>query len=534
MSKNAYKFVILGLLTLITLAYTNCGQKSSLQFVSANSVGEQTAFSSTVYQITRANCIGCHETTSPTHASSDVNAALTAAKTKINWDTPENSRLVVKLRDENHNCWASCSESAEIMLNAIIEMKTMMTAAGQDPSGSPTNATYIATTESRAIQTELDDVANPQKSNTVRLNVEAAMVTAPMALLTDPVKGKYLSVDQTKNTTLAATDTTAGVAYLNFDVRVAGAYRVWMYVNAPTANDNGFYVRFDNTAAATTFDATVNGSDYGWQLVPNLNQNLTVGRHTLQIRERKDGAKINSVIVTSDTTFNGTDVGSFIGVTLSYDLSSILKVSDVKLMVDIADYDPYSYKILNPRIVSSTRNVHVKSMRILLNKFYSTQNSAFTGVEVITTPGMPAISSFSTVISKDKGLLIDKLSFDFEKLEITTATSLTTGGGGGGVVVDPAASLALFRTTVYPVSRTNCASCHTSQSPVHASVNAQIAHDTVLEDGNELVDFDSPTNSRIYKKVKINRHNCGSTANCDNIAAQYLQGIKTWGALYGY
>jgi hypothetical protein len=533
-SRNAYKVLTLSLLSAILLAYTNCGKKSDLQFTSGASATEIEAFERTVYQITRnQSCVGCHTSQSPMHAADDLNTAFEAATSKINWSNPGSSRLVLKLKDENHNCWSDCASDAEEMLDAILAMRDMIEASGTSTNPRPAGTgSFIATSQSRVIQTELDDTANPQKSNTVRPNVEAAMVQAPMSIVDDPLKGKILTVPETKNTTLTATDPTAGVAFLNFDVRVQANYRVWMYVNAPNTNDNGFFVRFNNTPAATTFDPTVNGSDYGWMLVPNLSQNLAIGRHTLQIREKKDGTKINGIIVTADTTFNGVDVGSYVGVTLTYDLSNILKVPNAKLMIDLADYDPYSYKLLNPRIIAPGANVYVKNMRILINKYFRPQDSAFTTVDKIITAADPNVSAFSTVINKDKGLSLDKLSFEFEKLEVSTGAPITTGGTSGGTTVNPATSLAAYRTSVYPVSRQYCISCHTTQYPEHASANAQIAHDVVIDD--PLVNFDSPINSRLYRKVKNNRHNCGSNANCDMIADQFLQGINAWKSSAGY
>ena len=44
-----------------------------------------------------------------------------AIKSKINLDNPAQSRLVVRLRDEFHNCWGSagCAANAQTMLDAI-------------------------------------------------------------------------------------------------------------------------------------------------------------------------------------------------------------------------------------------------------------------------------------------------------------------------------------------------------------------------------------------------------------------------------
>jgi hypothetical protein len=68
------------------------------------------ALQSTVYPIVEQYCQRCHSTsrrprsrrTSPRRH----NEAYDAAKTKINLDQPAMSRLVVRLRNEFHNCWS--------------------------------------------------------------------------------------------------------------------------------------------------------------------------------------------------------------------------------------------------------------------------------------------------------------------------------------------------------------------------------------------------------------------------------------------
>ena len=68
------------------------------------------AFASTVHPVLTANCAGCHVDSaafpqSPFFADSNVDAAYEAAKAKINLNSPADSRFVIRLRDEFHNCW---------------------------------------------------------------------------------------------------------------------------------------------------------------------------------------------------------------------------------------------------------------------------------------------------------------------------------------------------------------------------------------------------------------------------------------------
>jgi len=81
-------------------------------------------FASTVHPVVEQYCSRCHTSTaaaaqSPFFASSDVDEAYAAARTKINLDQPALSRLVVRLRTEFHNCWSDCAANASTMEAAI-------------------------------------------------------------------------------------------------------------------------------------------------------------------------------------------------------------------------------------------------------------------------------------------------------------------------------------------------------------------------------------------------------------------------------
>ncbi len=74
--------------------------------------------------ILKVYCANCHSSESsqqqqPYFADPDIVTAYDAAKPKINLDTPANSRFVLKLRSERHNCWDDCSANAQEMEDAI-------------------------------------------------------------------------------------------------------------------------------------------------------------------------------------------------------------------------------------------------------------------------------------------------------------------------------------------------------------------------------------------------------------------------------
>ncbi|HET7811997.1 MAG TPA: LamG domain-containing protein [Steroidobacteraceae bacterium] len=100
---------------------------------------------SSLYALVRntgtANCVRCHSSNSatmqqPFFADADVDTAFAAIKAKINLDSPDQSRLVVRLRDEFHNCWGSagCAANAQTMLDAINEFAGPIQVTQVDPN----------------------------------------------------------------------------------------------------------------------------------------------------------------------------------------------------------------------------------------------------------------------------------------------------------------------------------------------------------------------------------------------------------------
>jgi cytochrome c553 len=107
------------------------------------------AFKATVYPLLSQFCSGCHKASSaspqtPYFAANDtpadVDVAYAAAQAKINLNSPDQSRFVVRLRDEHHNCWTTaagpsdCAGSAAAMLAAITAFANGITATPVDTS----------------------------------------------------------------------------------------------------------------------------------------------------------------------------------------------------------------------------------------------------------------------------------------------------------------------------------------------------------------------------------------------------------------
>jgi len=83
------------------------------------------SFKDTIHPLLTQFCAECHDDTSatpiaPFFANSDVDAAYESAKAKLDIDTPSNSRFVLRLREEFHNCWTNnCLSDADDMQTQI-------------------------------------------------------------------------------------------------------------------------------------------------------------------------------------------------------------------------------------------------------------------------------------------------------------------------------------------------------------------------------------------------------------------------------
>jgi mono/diheme cytochrome c family protein len=86
------------------------------------------AFQETLYPVLRANCSGCHSTENkeasggqaPVHADINVNLAHEYALTRVNFREPSESKFVVRMVIDRHNCFSeNCGVAGQKMLAAV-------------------------------------------------------------------------------------------------------------------------------------------------------------------------------------------------------------------------------------------------------------------------------------------------------------------------------------------------------------------------------------------------------------------------------
>jgi hypothetical protein len=96
------------------------------------------AFSTTVYPLLTEYCSQCHSESAltrqqPYFASSRIDTAYEAAKSKMRLDNPAASRFVQRLSGDAHNCWSNCSQNASEMQAAISAFADTITPITVDP-----------------------------------------------------------------------------------------------------------------------------------------------------------------------------------------------------------------------------------------------------------------------------------------------------------------------------------------------------------------------------------------------------------------
>jgi hypothetical protein len=378
------------------------------------------AFQQTVYPLLHDNCAGCHnKIQNPFIAADDAAAALKAIQEtgKINFDDTAASRLVKRLSPDNHNCWTTCTDDSATMLAAIEKMQELLkdTTTPPPPKKIETGALQPAAAVDR------DKAGDPM---TLAMEAEAGTLTAPMVAgtSTNASGGKFLSVPAGNGGAINNANTAnIGSAVFTFDVKTAGTYTVWGLVNAKDANSNRFFVRID-AGAFTTWTITANADKFTWNKVAAgataLSAALTVGKHTVEVRRSREGTALDTIALSANAAFDGSQAVFGKLHVLRYDLSQLLNLPESYLEVEVEDFSEAAYKFRNPKLVVPSGKVHAKGLRVEINGVYDPQNATFNLVDqTLAAPG-GVLSPAAMVAIKDKGAADDQITFTFDVLEV--------------------------------------------------------------------------------------------------------------------
>ncbi|MBY0516314.1 MAG: hypothetical protein K2P81_05365 [Bacteriovoracaceae bacterium] len=432
MTPGFIRWGLVGFLLGLAFMFTQCGKPFATKgdlIYSVDGVGvvspiaggtaesSLSAFQQTVYPLTRSHCVSCHGgSQTPLHASSDPAVAHNAVLQKVNFTDPSNSRMVRKLRDESHHCWTSCSQSAQIMQDAIAEWTSRMTTVNTDPPGG-TNDYNLVTGQSQTVAQERQLVT--AGAFLMTSSAGTAMYSTPFVYNSTISPGFIEAPNDGSNQTFSSTDPAAGQATFAMSSmanRTGGA--LWGLVQAAANNDDSFFIKMNNGNLIQWNIPDTNGK-FQWVRVPN-NYNVNAGNNVVTVREREDGTKIAMLLWTQDQNFVPTGAGTAGEIKLTFPLSTLLGgVSGVSLEVKLNDYDSYSYKLTSLRLNNTSgRMIYVKNIRLMLNGHYSPQNANYTYVDQTVPNGGANLNPGSMIVLKEKGEAVDKLSFAFEILEV--------------------------------------------------------------------------------------------------------------------
>ena len=150
-------------------------------------------------------------------------------------------------------------------------------------------------------------------------------ITSPLMIKDDSAASgaSYIEV-VSGNNSQASMPVSEGLATYRFSVSTTGGvHKMWGRVISPTANDDSFWIRIDTlvadplggpstvqTGPTVRWNDIAGGSSWHWAKVINDGTtaqfafNLPIGDYVLTVGYREDGAKLDVMVLTDDTTFN--------------------------------------------------------------------------------------------------------------------------------------------------------------------------------------------------------------------------------------
>ena len=453
-------------------------------------------FASTVHPILTANCSGCHTDSSstpqsPFFANSDPASAYDAVKSKINLDDPASSRLVIRLRNEFHNCWSGdCQADSNTMEAAIVAFANQIPLTQVDPS----------LVISKALSLGDGVVAaggNRYENNTIAL-YEFKTGTGGIAYDTSGVE-PAINLNLSGNVAWVggygievidgkAQGSTTSSKKLHDLISATGEYSIeaWV-VPANVTQEDSYIVSYSAGTNARNF--TLGQTQYNYDAFNRGSTTDANGQPALSTADADEDlqATLQHVVVTYDPVngrriyVNGVftdDVDSVTGGTLDawddsfafvlgnevssnrlwkgklrlvavhnraltvgqiiqnfqagvgekffllFSVSHLVNVPQSYLMLEVSQFDSYSYLFKDPTFISldpnaQPGNIPIQAMRIGVNGQEATVGQAYRNLDVTVTdaqytPSGQVLSPLGTIIALEKGPASDEFFLSFE------------------------------------------------------------------------------------------------------------------------
>ena len=115
----------------------------------------------------------------------------------------------------------------------------------------------------------------------------------------DASRGSYVAIKNGFNSLGSAPeDVAANQVNFTVDIEKEQVYNLLARIQAPTGNDDSFWVRLDGGEWIQWWSGLRTGENFAWRRTTNSPFNLTVGNHAITIAYREDGTLLDKVMLT--------------------------------------------------------------------------------------------------------------------------------------------------------------------------------------------------------------------------------------------
>jgi hypothetical protein len=194
--------------------------------------------------------------------------------------------------------------------NGVIEEPTTI-AATPKPAMLPPLRQYSTseptTVITPAVTPTPEVTVTPTPSGTaVWIEAESMALTNPMVQASDAAAagGAYIWVPQGNGDQMDSSGT-QGTATYTVDVPASGVYTLWARVSSPTAGDDSFWILMD-ASSPRHWDFASN-ANWHWEM--GSSYTLSAGTHTIVLKWREDGTKLDKLLLTTDTALTPSGTG---------------------------------------------------------------------------------------------------------------------------------------------------------------------------------------------------------------------------------
>ncbi|MDI6720725.1 MAG: hypothetical protein QMD46_14095, partial [Methanomicrobiales archaeon] len=169
---------------------------------------------------------------------------------------------------------------------AMLAPLTPYPASGAQPTPTPTPTVTPTPTPS-------------QSGTTIWIEAESMALTSPMVKASDAAAsgGAYIWVPQGTGDQMDSSGT-RGTATCTVDVPESGSYTLWARVSSPTAGDDSVWISMD-VSSPWHWDYASNAN---WHWEKGRTYTLSAGKHTITLKWREDGTKLDKFLLTADAS----------------------------------------------------------------------------------------------------------------------------------------------------------------------------------------------------------------------------------------